>query len=168
MKPLFPILAAALLSSAALALGADEQTEGEPAAAKTERLGGDCLFSRTISNWQVVDNETLIVSAPTRKSQYLVKLWHPVFGLKSEFTLGFQDGNNDGQFCDYGRDAIIVNGPAGAERYNIRSVRRLDEGEAQALLAQAKEKKKPEGATLPEQSDMKSDKDQQPDKKPEN
>lgn len=170
MMRLVPLLAAVLLSSGFSAYAGDEKpAEATPAAARPDRAsGGDCMFSRTISSWQVLDNETLIIWAPTRKNPHVVKLWRPVFGLKSEFTLGFQDGNNDGQFCDYGRDAIVVDGPAGPERYSIRSIRRVEEAEAKELLAASREKKKEQPAVaMPEQSDMKSDKksDQKSDQK---
>lgn len=149
-----------LLSAATWAWAGDEkQGDTQTAAVTKKERGGDCVFSRTISNWDVLDNETLIIWAPTQKNPYLVKLWSPAFGLKHEFTLGFEDGNNDGQFCDYGQDKIVVRGPAGPERYNLRTVRRLDEAEAKALIASSKEKKKEQpAASMPEPADMKSDK----------
>ncbi len=163
MRLSIAIFTAALLSIWTLAQAGDEKAaEVATATEKSDKAsGGDCLFSRTISSWNVVDDETLIIYAPTRKSPYLVKLWGPVFSLKSEFTLGIEDRDNDGRFCDYGRDAIIVRDPGGPERYNVRTVQRLDEAEAQALIEGAKEKKekkKEPAVKMPEQSDVKSDK----------
>ena len=161
MRPSTAICFAVFLSIWTLAQ-ADEDKAAEVATAASkpdEAKGGDCVFSRTISNWDSIDNETLIIYAPTRHDPYLVKLWTPVFGLKSEFAVGIQDGDNDGRFCDYGRDAIVVRSPAGPERYNVRSVHRLDEAQAKALMEDTKRKKQPEPAVpMPEQSDVKSDK----------
>lgn len=163
MRLSIPIFIAALLSIWAPAQ-ADDEKAAEVAAAteKSDKAsGGDCLFSRTISSWDVLDNETLIIYAPTRKNPYLVKLWSPAFGLRSEFTLGVEDRDNDGQFCDYGRDAIVVSAPGGPERYNIRTVQRIEETEAKALLEGAKQKKQKKvepAVKMPEQSDVKSDK----------
>ena len=162
MRTSIPIIAAAMLSVCGLAL-ADEDKAAEVAAeaSKTsEAKGGDCLFARTINGWDSIDNETMIIWA-TRRDPYLVKLWTPVFGLKSEFSVGIQDGDNDGRFCDYGRDAIVVQEPGGPERYRVRTVQRLAEADAQAMIESRKQKgKKPEepAVTMPEQSDVKSDK----------
>lgn len=158
-----PIFAAILLSIGALAhAGEDQATEIAAAASKpSEPKGGDCVFSRTIYNWDAIDNETMIIWAPSRHDPYLVKLWAPVFGLKSEFSIGIQDADNDGRFCDYGRDAIVVESPAGTpERYSVRTLQRIDEAQAQAMLDSRKQKKQKgePAATLPEQSDVKSDK----------
>lgn len=161
MRLFIPIIAAVVLLPWASAL-AEEDKAAEIAAEASkagESKGGDCVFARTINNWEAVDNETLIIWAPSQNHPYLLKLWMPVFGLKSEFGLGIQDGDNDGQFCDYGRDAIVVDAPGGPERYKVRTLTRLDEAHAQALLESAKHKKKPEPAVkMPEQSDVKSDK----------
>jgi hypothetical protein len=168
MRRSIAILTATLLSFSTLAraagedqAGADKAAEIAAAASKpTQPKGGDCLFSRTISDWSSIDDETLIIYAPTRHDPYLVKLWAPVFGLRSEFAIGIQDANNDGQFCDYGRDSIVVRSPAGTpERYPVRTLTRLDEAQAKAMLDSRKEKKKKEepAVAMPEQSDVKSD-----------
>lgn len=170
MRRSIPILAAAFLWIWTVAQAAedkpadkapDKAAEIAAAASKpTEAKGGDCVFSRTINNWEAIDDETLIVWAPTRHHPYLVKLWTPAFGLRSEFSVGVQDANNDGQLCDYGRDAIVVRSPGGPERYKVRIVQRLDEAQANALIDARKHKKGETGesATMPEQSDVKSDK----------
>jgi hypothetical protein len=164
MRRSIPILAAALLSMSALAnAGEDKATDIATAASKpAEPKGGDCVFARNIDNWNALDDETLLIYAPTRHQPYLLKLWTPVFGLKSEFSIGVQDADNDGQLCDYGRDSIIVRSPAGhPERYKVRTLTRIDEAQAQAMLDSSKQKKNKGGepaATLPAQSDVKSDK----------
>jgi hypothetical protein len=167
MKRFIPIFAATLLSwTLAQAAGDQPQAANDKAAEiaavaskPTQGKGGDCVFSRTISNWDALDNETLLIWAPTRHDPYLVKLWMPAFGLKSEFSVGVLDADNDGRLCDYGRDAILVSTPGGPERYKIRTLQRLDESQAQAMLDSRKHKKQPEPAvTMPEQSDVKSDK----------
>jgi hypothetical protein len=142
--------------------GEDKASEIVAAATKpSEPKGGDCVFARNIDDWNAIDDETLIIYAPTRHQPYLVKLWMPVFALRSEFTIGVQDADNDGQLCDYGRDSIIVRSPAGTpERYRVRSMTRLDEAQAKAMIDSSRQKKHKDepGATLPEQSDVKSDK----------
>ena len=144
----------ALSANAALA-GQDGQ-DAQPA--NQERSRGDgCVFSRNITDWQVVDNHTVVVWAPTRKTPYVVELFAPASGLKFEHTLGFEDRNSDGRFCDYGGDSIVIGGPV-PERVPVSKVRRVDEQEVKLLLAQAQKPKAKASAALPEQSDMKSDK----------
>ena len=128
---------------------------------QSQHHGGDCMFSRTIDSWTVLNNDTLLVYAPSRKNPYLVKLFRPDYALKSEFQLGFVDRNNDGQICDVGRDAIVLTGFGSgyANRIPIWSVERISEAEANQLIAQAKVKPEPKPAVVaPEPSDMKSDK----------
>ncbi len=112
------------------------------AAAESRPRGGDCIFSRTIDSWTVLDNETLLIYAPSRKSPYLVKLFRPEYSLKSEFQLGFLDRDNDGQICDVSRDAIVLQGLGRgfANRIPIRSVQRINEAEANELIAKSKVK----------------------------
>jgi hypothetical protein len=153
MRRFIPIFTATLLSIWTCAqAGEDKAQAGEDQAAEiaaaaskpTEAKGGDCVFSRTISNWESLDNETLIIWAPTRHDPYLVKLWMPAFNLKSEFSLGVLDAERS---------------PGGPERYKIRTLQRLDEAQAQAMIDSRKHKKETEpAATMPEQSDVKSDK----------
>ena len=123
--------------------------------------GGDCIFTRTIDSWTVLNNDTLLIYAPSRKNPYLVKLFRPEYALKSEFQLGFWDRDNDGQICDVSRDAILLTGFGGgyANRIPIWSVQRINEAEANELIAKSKAKpeKNPAVAT-PDPSDMKSDK----------
>jgi hypothetical protein len=136
---------------------------------QSQHRGGDCIFSRTIDSWTVLNNDTLLVYAPSRKNPYLVKLFRPEYGLKSEFQLGFVDRDNDGQICDVSRDAILLTGfgPGYANRIPIWSVERISEAEANELIAQSKVKPEPKPAVIaPAPSDMKSDKGgaQPPDK----
>ncbi len=156
-----PLLAALLLSTQVSAAAPANQSSQNTDVAPGKPRGGDCMFSRTIDDWTVVDDETLIVWAPDHKSPYLVKLFFPEFGLKSAFALGFLDKDNDGLICDVGRDAIIARGiiPGSADRIPLRTVQRIDVADAKQLIAKARSKPEPNPAAVSvEQSDMKSDK----------
>lgn len=154
---------AVLLAGWSVSQAAETNAATDTAAkAATPKRGGDCIFSRTISGWRVLDDKTMIVYGPTHKRPYEVKLWRPAQGLKFENQLGFLDKNSDGQFCDYGGDAIIISDMV-ADRIPVSSVRRIDEAEATQLIDASKDKVGKEHAVkMPEQSDMKSDK--QPEK----
>jgi hypothetical protein len=169
MKCSTPVFAVVFLSLSALAFGAEGGTETKADASKDKpaKPRDACVFSRTINDWTVIDNKTLAVWAPSRKTPYIVTLTRPATGIKFEQSLGFEDRNNDGQFCDYGGDALIIGG-AIPDRITIASVRRVEPDEANRLIAEAKKPKEQPKATLPEPSDMKSDKDKavaEPEKK---
>jgi len=155
---------AVLLAGWTVSQAAESKAESDATekAAQKER-GGDCIFSRTISGWRVLDDETMLVWGPTRKRPYEVKLWRPAQGLKFENQIGFLDRNSDGQFCDYGGDSIVTTDMV-PDRILVSSVRRIEEAEANRLTEAAKDKGgKEHEVKMPEQSDMKSDKE--PDKK---
>lgn len=165
MKRLILAFGIAILATGWTVSQADETKAENVAAASTPKQGrgGDCIFSRTISGWRVLDDETMLVWGPTRKRPYEVKLWHRAQGLKFENQIGFLDRNSDGQFCDYGGDSIVTTDMV-PDRIPVRSVRRIDEAEANRLTEASKEKGgKDHEVKMPEQSDMKSDKE--PDKK---
>lgn len=155
-----PIVAALLVSLNASATAPASQSNKNADTAEHKPHGGDCIFSRTIDDWTVVDNETLIVWAPNHRTPYEVKLFFPEFGLKSALTLGFLDRDNDGLICDVGRDAVIVRGvPGMPDRVPLRTVQRIDIAQANQLIAKSKIKPEPSPAAAGvEQSDMKSDK----------
>jgi hypothetical protein len=142
--------------------------ESQDESAKDEKPRGDnCIFSRTVDDFEIIDNRTLVVYAPTRKAPYIVELFFPEPGLKFEHTLGFQDRNADGRICAYGGDAILVQGPI-SNRITISSISRVDPEQVKQLKVAAQEKKSTAKTTMPAQEDMKSDKAgaQQPAQKP--
>ncbi|HZF26684.1 MAG TPA: DUF6491 family protein [Steroidobacteraceae bacterium] len=153
------IVLSALLSTSTFAGTAESQANSSTAESKPRH--GDCIFSRTIDGWTVLDDQTLIVYAPTHNKPYLVKLFRPEFALKSEFTLGFLDRDNDGMICDRGPDSIVLRefGRGFSNRIPVDSVQRIDPAEAKELIAKSKVKPERNPAVVtPEQSDMKSDK----------
>jgi len=158
------IASIAILSFAltALAAKAEETRDAQKKDQKSKVNSGDgCVFSNTINDWQVIDNRTLAVWAPSRKTPYIVELAYPAAGLKFETALGFQDRNSDGRFCEYGGDSIVVPGPV-PERIPIARIRRVDPEELTLRLAEAEKAQEKPKAALPEQTDMKSEKPAKP------
>lgn len=149
------VFAAVFLALSALSIGAEETADAKKDTPAARRDA--CVFSRTINDWHVIDNRTLAVWAPSRKTPYIVTLSRPAMGLKFEHSLGFEDRNNDGQFCGYGGDSIIVGGTA-PDRISIASIRRVEADEVKRLIAEANKPREKPKAAMPEQSDMKSEK----------
>ena len=92
----------------------------------------ECMFAVSVRDWRPLDDENLILFE-TRRRAYHVELVRPAFGLRSDVTIGVYD--RDGRICPYGGDAIIVDGGI-LDRIPIRSMRRVRDGELDALYVQ--------------------------------
>jgi hypothetical protein len=165
------IVLSALISASAFAATTDNQaTPGSNTSAtgssastgtnESKPRHGDCIFTRTIDGWTVLDDQSLIVYAPTHSTPYLVKLWRPEFDLKWANTLGFVDRDNNGMICDGGPDSILLRdfGRGFSNRVPVNSVQRLNQDQAKELIAKSKAKPESPAPVMPDQSDMKSDK----------
>ena len=91
-----------------------------------------CVFQSQVRGWQVIDDHTLVVDAPTSSSRYLIKLFAPTTGLNFQEQLGFEDGDHNGQLCGTG-DLLLVGNPV-PQRMPIIAVRLLSKDEAKALI----------------------------------
>jgi hypothetical protein len=124
-------LAGVVLS--ALALSACAAAGGSSTASRTTfESYDDCFFARTLSDWRPLDPRNLLVFAAGRQP-YHVQLATPSRSLNFEDAIGFYD--RDGRICPYGGDAVVVNGLI-PDRIPIASIRRLSEGELEALYAE--------------------------------
>jgi hypothetical protein len=96
-----------------------------------------CFWTRSLQDWTVLDDSTLLVHAPMAKDAYLVKLFAPIFGLSFRETLGFEaGGGSPGQIC--GQTAYVIARSAGGgipDRQPVVAVRALTPHEAKHLLA---------------------------------
>jgi hypothetical protein len=95
-----------------------------------------CLWISDIRHWDVIDPSTLIVYAPMPKDAYLVRLFQPIPDLIYHESLGFEDGNHNGQICSLG-DELMVRG-AFPLRVPISAVRALTLTEVKQLKAASK------------------------------
>lgn len=96
-----------------------------------------CFWTRTIFDWTVINDSTILVHAPSPRDAYLIKLFYPIPGLTlDEISLGFQGGDGEpGQFCRE-NGYVISPGPV-REREPVIAVQAITPGEAKQLLASA-------------------------------
>jgi hypothetical protein len=96
-----------------------------------------CFWTRTIFDWTVINDSTILVHAPSPRDAYLIKLFYPIPGLTlDEVALGFQGGDGEpGQFCRE-NGYVISPGPV-REREPVIAVRAITPAEAKQLLASA-------------------------------
>ncbi len=97
--------------------------------------GNDCIFSRSIDSWTVLDKNSLILYAPTKKRPYYVKLNMQAFGLKFVNSIGVYS-QFDNRFCPYGGDALFIDG----DRYTINAIKSIDEETAKQLITYHKKR----------------------------
>ena len=83
-----------------------------PAVASTDTSShagkNECVFTRTINDFKVLDRNKMIIWAPTRSRAYLVELAMPMPELKFANTIAFVDRNHDGMLCGYGMDRVVA------------------------------------------------------------
>ncbi len=115
----------------------DMATESETMEAATtppvvlpEGNGNDCIPERSISNFEILDRQNLIVFAPSRRSPYWMKITGFCRSLRFSDAIGFE--SRDSRICAFGGDAII----SGDDRCQILSIHRLDEASYAALREQ--------------------------------
>ena len=95
--------------------------------------GTDCFFANTPYDWRSLDDQNLVVWAPSRRCPYHVELFGRCHGLRFTDTIAFLD--RDGRICPYGGDAIVVDGIS-PEECRIASIRRVTEHQLQALYVE--------------------------------
>jgi hypothetical protein len=95
-----------------------------------------CFWTRTIFDWTVLDDSTILVRAPSPNAAYLIKLFAPIPGLKFHEELGFQGGDGQpGQFCRQ-NGYVIARGPI-PDRQPVIAVQAVTAGEARQLVTGA-------------------------------
>ena len=99
---------------------------------ETEAFGGgsDCISTRTIRDYRVLDDSNLVVTAQAN-NKYHVTLSRRAIGLRSSWKIGFR--STSGRVCG-GFDDILVDDGFGPERIRIAAIRQLTPEEYDALL----------------------------------
>ncbi len=97
----------------------------------------DCIYSGTVYNWEILDNQRFIFYVPTKSKPYFIKLTIPSHELKYAQQIGIQSTFDD-RLCPYGGNALYIDGT----RYTIESIKKLDKTTAKQLITYIKEKKK--------------------------
>jgi len=121
------------LAPAALAMlaGACAGTAGREPAARSP-LASDCIVNRGVRDFDVLDEQNLIIYGPGRSAYHVVMATRSV-NIRGEISIGIFD--RDGRICPFGGDAILIDGPI-TERIPIRSIEGIDEADVEALKVQ--------------------------------
>jgi hypothetical protein len=90
----------------------------------------DCLWTRTITDWDALDDRNLIVYSGRRP--YHVELTQQCFDLDFASVIAFYDRSGDERICGFGRDRVIVDRTI-PESCGIAAVDELTEEQAEEL-----------------------------------
>lgn len=108
MKTPWIAVAASLLATACVSSGPQSQLGTEAKAQERIQLSrtSDCVFQRTIEDFQAIDNDHVVLYGPGRRKAYLAELGGGCFDMKGQSALAAVDGDRNGQICGFGRDSI--------------------------------------------------------------
>ena len=111
----------------------------------------DCISTRTIRDYRVLDEANLVVTANASR-KYHISLSRRAVGLRASWKIGFR--STGGRVCA-GFDDIIVDDGFGPERIRITGIRELTPEQYDELLVAFGKKEpaiKPAPATTPVES----------------
>lgn len=143
-KQLFILISSSILVACA---GSAEPSLGD--APQAAAAGSDCISTRTIRDYRVLDDANLLVTAQANR-KYHVTLSRRAPGLRSSWKIGFRSVS--GRVCG-GFDDILVDDGFGPERIRIASVTQLTPEEYEALLVRFG-KKEPANEPAPATDDV--------------
>ncbi|MGH8141085.1 MAG: DUF6491 family protein [Steroidobacteraceae bacterium] len=97
-----------------------------------------CFFLANFQgDWTVLNDTSLIVSIPpSARDAYLIKLFEPIYSLRFQEHLGFQDVEHSGQICNGSDDKLVVR-ERGQPPVPIVAVRQITPLEQRQLLRAA-------------------------------
>lgn len=145
-KQIFVIIISCALVACA---GSSEPSLGD----EPDTLSGrsDCISTRTIRDYRVLDDANLVVTVNGNKKYHLT-LSRRAVGLRASWKIAFR--STSGRICG-GFDDILVDDGFGPERIRIASIRQLTPEEYDALLVRFG-KKEPAIEQAPATEDVES------------
>ena len=140
---------ASISSSLLACAGSSEPSLGDESDTVSQR--SDCISSRTIRDYRVLDDANLVVTANGNKKYHLT-LSRRAVGLRASWKIAFRSTGD--RVC--GRfDDIIVDDGVGPERIRIAAIQQLTPEEYDALLVRFG-KKEPAIQPAPATDDVES------------
>src|SRR5688572_15814506 len=125
------ILALATGASVTACAATTPTAAGDRSARETET---DCLWTRTITDWDALDDRNLIVYSGRRP--YHVELVEQCFDLDFATVIAFYDRSGDERICGFGMDRVVVDRTI-PESCGIAAVDELTDEQAEELKGRA-------------------------------
>lgn len=130
-----------LLGGCAASGGSAEEAGTAPKKAGPSSSTEDCMFSTFVNDWAPVDKDTFILYGPGRHDAYLGRLAIPAIDMTLSLRMAVIDDDRNGRICGQSLDSVTFADPIIPGKIFIKSLRKITEEEAKALIAQSKEPK---------------------------
>lgn len=153
LLPLVALLAAGCTSSGPQSQLGTEQKARQQQQYKLTRTS-DCVFQSTVSDFNALDDTHVVLYSGGRRKAYLAQLEGGCFDIRSQSALAAIDGDQNGQICGFGRDAMAYRRMGRVEQCRILGLEALSDARRAALglgapAAKPKKDEKPKDAAPP-------------------
>jgi hypothetical protein len=113
-----------LAAAAALALSGcvGQPVEHTSARSSTSPV---CIPVQDLSEWELVDEISIVLISPDNSRAYLLRLTLPIEGLDEAGDIDVVDADHDGRICPAGPDGVMA-ADCGCATAGIASIRVLD------------------------------------------
>lgn len=159
------IAPACLLAAACVSSGPESQLgKGDKAPKRIEMTRtSDCVFQRSINDFQALDDNYVVLYAMGRRKAYLTQVAGGCFDVKGQSTLAAVDGDRNGQICGYGRDSLAYRRLGRVENCRILAMQELTD-ERRLELGIGAHKPKPRQESEDQAQEEKEEKEEKEDK----
>ena len=149
------LLVLPLMALAACATTSNDAQDGKRKTYEARKMlrTSDCMFSSTINGFNALDDRYVILYGLGRNQAYLAELTPGCFQIRNTTALGAVDGDNNGQICGYGRDALAYREFGRTESCRIMSLEKLSDLRLYEVTGQ--------GPPTPKTEKKKKDKDEE-------
>jgi len=108
MKTPWIAASACLLVTACVSSGPESQLGKEDKSPKRIQMSrtSDCVFQRTIEDFDAIDDTHVVLYSNGRRKAYLAEIAGACFDIRSRNSLAAVDGDRNGQICGFGRDSL--------------------------------------------------------------
>ena len=108
MKTAAIAFAACLFVTACVSSGPESQLGKEDKSPRRIQMSrtSDCVYQRTIEDFQAINDDYVVLYAMGRRKAYLVEIAGGCFDIRYRSSLAAVDGDRNGQICGFGRDSL--------------------------------------------------------------
>ena len=117
------VLAACVSSGPESQLGKEDKSKQRIQMTRTS----DCVYQSTIDGFNALDDTHVVLFSMGQRKAYLTELEGACFDVRSQSSLAPIDGDQNGQICGYGRDAIAYHRMGMVENCRILAMQQLSD-----------------------------------------
>ena len=130
-----------LLLAGCVVSGGSDEASTVPKKSGPSSSTEDCMFSTFVDDWAPADKETFILYGPGRHDAFLGRLAMPAIDMNLSLRMAVIDDDRNGRICGQSLDSVTFPDPIIPGKIFIKSLRKITEEEAEALIAESKKPK---------------------------